>query len=52
MSAINNLVRDNYLRILSAIGITATWFAMMSSGTCTGWFIYQEEIPQSIIKHD
>lgn len=52
MSKLNSLTKDLYLMILASIGAIATWFALMSTNSCTFYWAYQVKMPESLIKRD
>ena len=52
MTKIQTLTKTFYLMLLVSIGAIATWFAMMSTGSCLGWWAYQPKMPNSLIEKD
>jgi len=53
MTAINSVVKESYIKMLSAIGAAATFFALMSVSSSTPWVvIYEPKMPSSLIKKD
>ena len=52
MTKVSALSKNFYLMMLASIGVLATWFALMSSGSCFGAWFYQPKMPTSLIRKD
>jgi len=53
MTTINSVVRESYIKVLSVIGLTATFFALISVSSTTPWIVaYEPKMPKSLIKKD
>lgn len=52
MTKVSALSRKLYLAMLALMGVLATWFAMMSTSSCTVLFLHQPKMPLSLIKKD
>ena len=52
MSNLTAMTKNLYLMMLASIGVFATWFALMSTSSCSFFWAYQSQIPTSLIKRD
>ena len=52
MTKLQTLTKTFYLQVLASIGAVAAWFALMSTGSCSGWWIYQPKMPESLVEKD